>query len=207
MKNILPVCATMAIILGALALPASGQSSSGGVGPTARASANGFDVALNFTYKVAKISETTSRFVLPGGSVDAAYDLGGKARGLSLVAEVNGESKSAIEPNVGLTQFAVLGGARYTLHLANQNPHSVDLYGEVLGGGVFASNSLFPGPSSTSSSANSGALQAGGGINIRLTHCISLRLLGADFLMTQLPNVANNRQYDLRFSNGVVFRF
>jgi len=100
-----------------------------------------------------------------------------------------------------------MGGARYTFHLAAKNAHGADLYGQFLGGGVFASDSLFPGPSSTASSANSGALQVGGGANIRLTHSLTLRLIEADFITSQLPNSTDNRQYDLRLSNGVVFRF
>ena len=204
MKNILPVCATLAMVLGTLSLSAVGQTSQGSAPePTA----DKFDVAVNFTYKAAKIASTTNHFVLPGGSVDAAYNFGGKAKGLSLVVDVNGESKSNIEPGVSLTQLSVLGGARYTYHFAQKNPHAVDLYGQFLGGGVFASNSLFPGLSGTSSSANSSAIQLGGGANIRLTHCIALRLLEADFIATHLPNATNQRQYDVRFSNGVVFRF
>jgi hypothetical protein len=204
MKNMLPVSATLAMILGALSLPAAGQTSPGGA-PTP--AAYKFDVAVNFTYKVAKIASTTTRFVLPGGSLDAAYNFGGKVKGLSLVVDVNGESKSNIEPGVNLTQFSVMGGARYTFHLAPKNHHAVDLYGQFLGGGVFASNSLFPGLSGTTSSAHSGALQVGGGANIRLTRSIALRLLEADFVTTSLPNSTNNRQHDIRFSNGVVFRF
>jgi hypothetical protein len=50
-------------------------------------------------------------------------------------------------------------------------------------------------------------LQAGGGTNIRLTRSIVLRLLEADFITIRLPNSTNQRQYDLRLSNGVVFRF
>jgi len=34
-----------------------------------------------------------------------------------------------------------------------------------------------------------------------------LRLVGVDFVSTSLPNSTNNRQYDVRFENGVVFRF
>jgi hypothetical protein len=204
MKNILPVSATLAMVLGAFSLSAAGQTSPGGA-PTP--AVDKFDVAVNFTYKVAKIASTTNRFVLPGGSLDAAWNLGGKASGLGLVVDVNGESKSNIEPGVNLTQFSVLGGVRYTFHLAKNDPHAVDLYGQFLGGGVFASNSLFPGPGSATSSANSGALQIGGGANIRLTHCIALRLIEADFIATHLPNSTNQRQYDVRFSNGVVFRF
>jgi hypothetical protein len=47
----------------------------------------------------------------------------------------------------------------------------------------------------------------GGGANIRLTRRIALRLLEADFIATHLPNSTNSRQYDIRFSNGVVFHF
>jgi hypothetical protein len=192
----------LALVLGTLS--AAGQSSTGGA---PAAAAGKFDVAVNVTYKVTKIASTTDRFVLPGGSVDAAWNLGGKASGLSLVVDVNGEAKSNIEPGVSLTQFSVMGGARYTFHIAARNAHAVDLYGQFLGGGVFASNSLFPGPSSTSSSANSGVLQVGGGANVRLTHSIALRLIEADFVTTDLPNSTNNRQYNLRLENGVVFRF
>ncbi|MGD0732426.1 MAG: hypothetical protein ABR956_14290 [Terracidiphilus sp.] len=204
MKSILPVSATLAIILGVFSLPAAGQAS-GGSAP--QPTADQFDVAVNFTYKVAKIASTTTHFVLPGGSLDAAYNFGGKARGLGLVVDVNGESKSNIEPGVNLTQFSVMGGARYTFHIVAQSTHAVDLYGQFLGGEVFASNSVFPGPSSVSSSASSGAIQAGGGVNIRLKRCLALRLVEADFITTQLPNATDQRQYDVRFSNGIVFRF
>jgi len=150
MKNILPVCATLAMVLGMTPLGAVGQTSAGGAPqPAPTPESDKFDVALNFTYKVAKIASTTNRFVLPGGSLDAAYNFGGKVKALGLVVDINGESKSNIEPGVNLTQFSVMGGARYTFHLVPKNPHAVDLYGQFLGGGVFASNSLFPGPSST----------------------------------------------------------
>jgi hypothetical protein len=208
MKNILPVCATLAMVLGMTPLGAVGQTSAGGAPqPAPTPESDKFDVALNFTYKVAKIASTTNRFVLPGGSLDAAYNFGGKVKALGLVVDINGESKSNIEPGVNLTQFSVMGGARYTFHLVPKNPHAVDLYGQFLGGGVFTSNSLFPGPSSTTTSANSSAIQLGGGANIRLTRRIALRLLEADFIATHLPNSTNSRQYDIRFSNGVVFHF
>lgn len=204
MKSILPVSATLAMIIGACSLSAAGQSTTGGA---PQPPADKFDVAVNFTYKVAKIASTTTHFVLPGGSLDAAYNFGGKAGGLSLVADMNGESKSNIEPGVSLTQFSVLGGARYTFHFSAQKPHALDLYGEFLAGEVFAFNSVFPGPSSTTSSANSVAIQAGGGANVRLSRSIALRLLESDFITTQLPNATDQRQYDVRFSNGIVFRF
>jgi hypothetical protein len=204
MKNILPVCATLATILGAVSVSAAGQSSGGSASAPV---ADKFDVAVNFTYEVAKIASTTNRFVLPGGSVDAAYNFGGKAGGLSLVLDVNGASKSNVEPGVNLTQFSAMGGARYSFHFAAKSAHGVDLYGEFLGGGIFASNGLFPGASSATNSASSGAIQAGGGANIRLTYSLALRLLEADFITSSLPNSTNNRQYDLRLSNGLVFRF
>jgi hypothetical protein len=204
MKSILPVSATLAMILGVFSLHAAGQTSPAAMPAPAT---DNIDVAANFTYKVAKIASTTTNFVMPGGSLDAAYNFGGKAGGLSLVGDANFEEKSSIEPGVNLRQFSVMGGARYTFRFAKYNPHGFDLYGQILGGEVFASHSLFPYPSGATTSASSGAFQAGGGANLRLTHSIALRLVGVDFVSTSLPNSTNNRQYDVRFENGVVFRF
>jgi hypothetical protein len=204
MKSILPVSATLAMILGAFSLSAGAQAPAGDAPQPA---ADKFDLAVNFTYKVAKIASTTTNFVLPGASVDGAYNFGGKAGGLGLVGDANGEWKSNIEPGVNLTQFSVMGGLRYTFHLAPHRLHGIDLYGEGLGGEVFASNSIFPGPFGTTTRANSIAIQAGGGANLRLSHLIALRLVEADFITTQLPNATDQRQYDVRFSNGIVFRF
>ena len=204
MKTMLRAGAMLAMALGVLPFAAAGQSLSGGVQTSP---VQGFDLAANFTYKIAKISETTNRFVLPGGSVDAAYTFGGSFRGLGVVVDFNGETVSNVEPGVNLTQFSALGGFRYTFRVAKRSLHPVELYGQVLGGRVSARDSLFPGPSGTTTTAGSVAVQAGGGANIHLTHSISLRMLEADFITTQLPNAANSRQYDVRFSNGVVFHF
>jgi len=206
MKTMLRKNAKLALVLGLLSLPAAAQSTSGKA-PATPFGLDRFDVAANFSYKVAKISQTTNHFVLPGGSADAAYNFGGKARGLGLAADVNGESKSAIEPSVGLTQFSIAGGPRYSFCLACKNPHSTWFYGQVMGGEVFAFNSLFPAPGAAKTSASSWIFQVGGGANVKLTPLISLRLAEADFLVTELPNAADNKQYDVRIENGIVFRF
>ena len=70
MKSILPVSATLVMILGAFSLSVAGQVSAGGqasAGDAPQPAVDKFDVALNFTYKVAKIASTTTNFVLPGG--------------------------------------------------------------------------------------------------------------------------------------------
>jgi hypothetical protein len=36
---------------------------------------------------------------------------------------------------------------------------------------------------------------------------LGLRLLEADYVMTKLPNNTNSYQGDVRFSNGLTFRF
>jgi len=206
MKTILHVSAMLAMVLGCLSVPVAGQIAPSAAHVAADAAGH-FDVAANFTYKAAKISQTTNRFVMPGGSVDAAYNFGGKLGGLSAVVDLNGESASNIEPGVDLTQFSIMGGARYTFRLNRKNAHVVALYGQILGGEDFASNSAFPGLAAFTSTANSSAFQAGGGANMRLTRSISFRLLEADFITTALPNAANNRQDSLRLSNGIVFHF
>jgi len=205
MKNILPVCAMWAMMVGVSALPAAAQSLSGGASQAA--SVQGFDLATNFTYKVAKISETTTRFVLPGGSADAAYTFGGSFRGMGVVFDFNGETASNVEPGVNLTQISALGGLRYSFLVAKQSTRPITLYGQVLGGRVSARDSLFPAPGGATSTAGSLAFQAGGGANLRLTHSISIRMVEVDFITTHLPNAADSRQYDIRFSNGIVFHF
>jgi hypothetical protein len=206
MKALLRVRAMLAIVLGVLSLAAGAQDASR-TGPVPSDEVNKYDLAVNFTYKIPKISETTTRFILPGGSVDAACNFRGKARGLGLAVDFNGEAASNIGPGVNLTQISIAAGPRYTFRMRGNTTHPMAIYGQALGGMVFASNSVFPGPSGTVSSANSSVLQAGGGMNFRLTHSVSLRVVEADFVMTALPNIADNKQYDLRLSNGLVFHF
>ncbi len=54
-------------------------------------------------------------------------------------------------------------------------------------------------------SANSFAVQAGGGVNLYLTRSFGIRLLQADYVRTTLPNAAANTQNDLRLAFGITY--
>ncbi len=56
-------------------------------------------------------------------------------------------------------------------------------------------------------SANAFAMALGGGLNWNATPHIGIRLVQAEYLMTQFSDGANNRQNNARVSAGVVFRW
>jgi hypothetical protein len=212
MMNLHRATGMLAITLGLVLLPSLAKTSNAQEGTAAPAATSGrsdrFDLGVNYTYKFAQIADpATTRFMLPGISLDAAYTLGKKHNGLALAAEINAELANKIVPGVNLQQVSIVGGPRYTVHLAKFSNHPVDVYGQAFAGYLFASDSVFPGPLAASSSATSGVFQTGGGVNLHLSKSISVRLVEADYVITNLPNNANNKQYDLRLSNGVVFHF
>ena len=48
---------------------------------------------------------------------------------------------------------------------------------------------------------------AGGGMNLRTSPHVYVRVFEADWLRTQLPNTTTNVQNNLRVGAGVAFRF
>ena len=206
MKNAMRSSVMLLAVLGFSVLSGAGQSS--GAGSTVKPpETDKFDLGVTFDYKLAKISTTTSKFGMPGAGIDGVYWLGDGARRWGLAFDLNGESKSNIEPGVNLSQFTIVAGPRYTLWQQKSKPHGANIYGEVLGGYVHAFNSIFPTSTVATSSANSFSLQAGGGVNLPIAKRIDLRLIEADYIMTKLPNNVDNLQNDARLSAGLVFRF
>ena len=217
MKTCVARGAMLVVLLGLATLSAIGQNPAGAPAgtPAADSKTNAPPMALDrielgvtFTYKVAQVASAPgSRFVMPGGSLDGAYYFGGILRNLGVAFDLNGESASAIEPGINLSQITFVGGPRYRWLLDKNNPHKAIFYSEVLVGGVHAFNSVFPASGGATSSASSFALQAGGGFNLQFTRNLGLRLIEVDYVMTDLPNNANSYQGDLRISNGLTFHF
>lgn len=204
MKTILRAGVVL-IMTGVFLLSARGQVSGGGVAPSATGGpgVRSFDLAGNVTWKLAKVAETTGFFMMPGGSFDASYNF---AHGLGIAAELNIEAAHNIVPAVNLTQISAVAGPRYTFYVGSST-HPVGIYGQFLAGEVWASNSVFPGPTGATSIASSTVIQTGGGLNIHLGRAVSFRVMEADYIRTSLPNNTNNSQSDIRLSDGVVFHF
>ena len=166
------------------------------------------DIAVTYTLERAKVALTDCGcFWLQGGSVDGSVPV---YHGLRIAANFTGE-RSSVAPDVDLSKIAFMAGPRYTLNTKRWTDHwfgpkhEASIFGEALFGVAHGFDSLFPTTSAVESSANSFALQVGGGLNIGLTRHFGLRALEIDYVRTTLPNSADNTQNDLRLAFGVTF--
>ena len=104
-------------------------------------------------------------------------------------------------------QFTELYGPRFTLALPRIHPFVHALFGTVSGKAeTFSLISSTPIPigETRTVSENAVGMAFGGGINIKATQHVWLRLIQVDYLRAQFTN---NTQNDTRISAGLVFRF
>ena len=108
------------------------------------------------------------------------------------------------------TAFIYMFGPRF--HFRRES--RVSPFAQVLVGGVHASAVTVAGCAGSACTPlpiqNALAMTAGGGVDIRLTHHVSLRAVQAEYMMTRFASVpagSSSSQNDLRLSSGLVFRF
>jgi peptidoglycan-associated lipoprotein len=140
-------------------------------------------------------------FYMQGGRAEADLRLHGW---LSAVAEVGGAHANNINSNRdAVGRITYLFGPRVT----HRSGHGISVFGQALFGGAHGFDGYFPtSTSSSSSSANSFAFSTGGGVDWSLSDHLAVRMVQADYLYTQLPNAAGDRQNNFRVGAGVVFR-
>lgn len=139
-------------------------------------------------------------FNLQGGRVDGSYRV---FKRFAVAVEISGAHASNITGSgLDLSLLTYMAGPRYSLHLK----HGLNPFAQFLAGGVHGFDSTFPHPAGASSSANSFAFTAGGGLDYALSRHISVRVAQIDYLRTYLPNNANGEQNSLRVGAGIVFR-
>jgi outer membrane immunogenic protein len=156
--------------------------------------------AVTYDLERAKTAATGgSGFWLQGGSVDLAIPF---YKGLSLAGSFGGTQASNIQPGANLSKLTYLAGPRYTFG----GPH-IQIFGEGLFGGVHAFDGIFPATGGVISTANSYAMQIGGGLDVPLQSGFGLRVLDVDYVRTALPNNGTNSQNDLRLSFGLSYHF
>jgi opacity protein-like surface antigen len=97
--------------------------------------------------------------------------------------------------------FTELYGPRFTLSLPRIHPFVHALFGTVHGKAEIVPPIGFP---SAIVTENAFGMAFGGGINVKATRHIWLRLIQVDYLRAQFTN---NTQNDARISAGLVFRF
>jgi hypothetical protein len=169
------------------------------------------DTALTFISERAQIaSRDCGCFWIQGGGINGAIAI---FHGWSAVGSFTGEHGSDVVPGVNLSKIDYMGGPRYTFYTGRWtnrrlgSNHGTSIFGEALFGGSHAFDSVFPGPVSAKSSANSLSMQFGGGLNVALAGGFGLRALEVDYIRTSLPNGAGNTQNDLRLAIGFSYRF
>jgi hypothetical protein len=165
------------------------------------------DVAVTYAAERAQIAPgTCGCFWLQGGGADAALTLW---KGFGASASITGAHASNYYSGVDVNKITYMFGPRYTFAGWSLRPRDrrLEIFGEALFGGVHAFSGAFPSSTGFTSSANSFALQAGGGINLALYRKIGLRLFQADYVRTDLPNSYSKSQNDLRLAVGVNYRF
>ena len=120
-----------------------------------------------------------------------------------IVADVAGLHASSIHgSSLGLDLITATAGPRFTWSPPRTR---LGLFGEGLAGTAHGMNSLFPVGNTTESSANSLALQLGGGVDLPISPHFILRPVQVDWVRTQLPNSTTNVQNNIRLGIGIVY--
>jgi len=139
-------------------------------------------------------------FVLQGAGMDASYPL---ASHLRAVVDVAGTTIGRVpETSHGLSEITLLAGPRYVFPMRHFNLNAQALFGAVRG---FGSDFILTSTVHTDTSTNF-AMTLGGSLDLPLTRTVLLRPIQFDYLQTNLPNGVDNRQRNIRFGAGVIFR-
>ena len=165
------------------------------------------DLAVTFAVERAQAVSSQGSFWFKGGGADAAITF---KSGMGIAASLTGDHASNITPGVDANKITYLAGPRYTWtawqgHVTAADNRRLQVFGQALFGGTHSFNSYYPALPAATSSANSLAIQAGGGLNLYFTRNFGLRLLEADYVRTVLPNGAANIQSDMRLSVGLAY--
>jgi outer membrane protein OmpA-like peptidoglycan-associated protein len=159
-----------------------------------------FDVSVGYNYIRANAPPGGCQcFNLQGGYLSAGFHINDW---LGLEAEVSGQHANDISTlGQALTLFSFAAGPKVHMTFGKLQP-----FGQVLIGGIHGSDSYFPTGLTSSPSAASFAVQAGGGLDYLINDHFSARV-AIQYLKTELPNGTNNEQNELMAGVGIVYRF
>jgi len=162
------------------------------------------DLAVTFAVEHSQVVPGQSKFWFKGGGADAAVTFW---KGLGLAATITGDHASNISPGVDANKLSYLGGPRYTWTAwkSTADQRRLQVFGQGLFGEAHGFDGLYPATGGATFSANSFAVQAGGGLNLYLNKSWGVRLLEADYVRTTLPNASANAQNDMRLAFGITY--
>ena len=156
---------------------------------------------------------------LNGGSMSIAFNFN---RYLGLVADVGGFADSKIElPGTGggastvMNSYGAVFPYLFGPRLSFRGHERVTPFLQVLFGGIYATKVMLDsgcgGAGCTPLPAeNKFAWTGGGGLDIKVSHHVAIRIVQVEYLMTNFENHnsgISELQNDMRFSSGIVFRF
>jgi outer membrane protein OmpA-like peptidoglycan-associated protein/opacity protein-like surface antigen len=155
---------------------------------------------------------------LNGGNASIAFNLN---RYIGLVGDFGGYADTALRltgPGAVPTHVADSSGTVYTYlfgpRLSFRKNDRVTPFAQALFGGVHASEVTLSGCTGLACtplpSQNSFAMTAGVGLDLRVSHHVSIRAIQAEYMMTRLGPLtagASSMQNDIRLSSGLLFRF
>lgn len=194
------------LLLGALTIAASAVAQSA---PTHNPRPVAIDIGATVIFEHAQVAQQNgNRFWPKGGAVNAAFTAW---KGLGVAVDVSGEHASNIQNGVNLSKVAFLAGPRYTFNILPfgetlGGDHRARMFVEGLVGPTHAFDSLFPGPTSVSTSANALSVKLGGGMDVALPHGFGMRAIELGWIHSDYSNAASDTQNDLRIGFGVSYR-
>ncbi len=162
----------------------------------------GHVLSLAFTFDSAGANITTANnFWLAGGSVELNATV---IRGFGLTASVTGlhtgNSGGGVPVNLVLETF----GPSYLLP-SRIGDHPATFFVHGLIGEANGFKGVYPKTTAPDSSADGFAAKVGGGVDLKVSRHVSVRLVEANWVRTQLPNSTTNVQIDLELGAGIVF--
>jgi outer membrane immunogenic protein len=141
-------------------------------------------------------------FPLNGVGLSGSWNFNPKLAG---VVEVSVDHTSnALSLSKSLTLTSYMAGARYRLPDPwMHGVHALQPFAQVLVGGAHAGGGIAGVADGTSAFAG----RLGGGVDLPLTVGIAVRLIQADYYMTDFANGVDNRQNNLLFGAGVIIHW
>jgi opacity protein-like surface antigen len=158
-----------------------------------------YEVGLNYSWLHVNASDFNHQRTGNGGSGYFAYNLNNI---VGLVGDFGGYANTRTDNKVLTYMF----GPRFNWRHSRFNP-----YVQFLFGGAYAWST----PNGTSTTQNSFATAAGGGLDYKLTDRIAIKPIQVEYVMTQFDSANlggstrsfGDHQNYIRYSAGVVFRF
>jgi len=160
------------------------------------------ELALTYSYLRSNVpADGCGCFSLNGGS--ATLTLPVRSSAFAIAGEVTSTTVSGISANrYDLAIIAYSAGVRYSLPMRSALWRP---FGQVLVGIAHSGGSLIHAHLGGSIyGANAFAGSIGGGLDLRIRHRLSVRLIQAEYLATTFNNNSNNHQNILKIDTGIV---